>query len=66
MFGKLEEFVAPQITPEELAFTAGYTAAQKMWHEMVEKGITPESANEFLSDVAYDHYITAMADYFAP
>ena len=61
---QLEELKQPELTPEEQAFTAGYAAAEKMWHEVVEKGITPESANEFRSDVAYDHYIAAMANYF--
>lgn len=62
MIGKLEALKAPELTPEEQAFTAGYMAAEKMWSDMIRKGL--DLPDEFLNDVAYDFYIAAMDKYF--
>lgn len=59
---KLEEMVFPQLTSEEKAFTAGYMAAEKLWEEMVRKGMN--DVEEFVTFVAYDYYMDAMTNYF--
>lgn len=61
MVGQLEEFKGPELTPEEQAFTAGYMAAAKAFHDnLVDQGIW----NEGWDYTNYDHYITAMDKYF--
>lgn len=63
MFGKLEEFKQPEQTPEEKAFTAGYMACEKQYHDdLIEQGIRNDFEYHF--DFAYDRYIAAMAEYF--
>lgn len=64
MTGQLEEFKTPELTPEEKAFSAGYYAAEVNWFHMVRRGLTPEAAEEYTSDVAYDVYMEAMTKYF--
>lgn len=60
----LSEVKTPELTSEEIAFTAGYQAAEVNWYSMVRKGLTLEQANTYNNEVAYDEYISAMAKHF--
>jgi len=57
----LQEFIFPELTPLDKAFTAGYQAAEVLWLRMVRKGMT--DPDEFISDAAYDHYMAALTEY---